>query len=505
MSKRFTESEMLAYTKNRHEEKALQTRIRQLTDQLEEVQDNSKREKNDMMDHFRNFVKTSGSCPQPYFVIENGQHETLYQNFFINIRRMKQPWAYSINNDTFNAVYRDALLTEGTGQRLRRSKSVTSQRTSSEGRSLCSVSQTSARFSTGLRRAKTDSELVRLVDTRRRGNRVICEKKKIDECTELKNLKIEQSQLSINGDSCVTTRKIDLQDRQPVDSEVFQLNLDEKSNLKSAQSRERKLSSNLPPLPETIGEDSSQVGKPRFVSTKSKLSFPRETDLKEGKANNTIIKKDFANQMSRQEVNLREKTPVSIEINGLIEIKSISQEMDLPKTSEIKEEKAHHSTSLKAPSLKNEQRIHTDLSVKERPLEVLSEPQLRPHTVATMEALDPAQLNGIEGIDSKGCVLYKGRILKNYIRPQHRYKLDPRLMRRKQVSMETLAKLSHTFVRGINHANKHLEIAFPRPARQRLLVELVKKNNAGKGLIASDPNSALLQTKIKAFMNSITK
>ncbi|KAL3882039.1 hypothetical protein ACJMK2_028419 [Sinanodonta woodiana] len=499
MSKRFTESEMLAYTKNRHEEKALQTRIRQLTDQLEEVQENSKKEKNDTMDHFRNFVKTSGSCPRPYFVIENGQHETMYQNFFANIRRMKQPWAYSIKDDTFNAVYRDALLTEGTGQRLRRSKSVTSQRTSLEGKSLCSVSQISARFSTGLRRVKTDSELVRLAESRTGRDR---EQNKTDECAKFKNPKLEPKQLSINGDSGITSCNVDFQDRQSVHSEVFQLNLDEKGSLKSAHPRERKLSSNLSPLPETFGEDSNQIENPRFVATKSKLSFPRETDLK---VNNNIATKDFPNQKSKSEINIREKTPISVEIKGLNDTKVTQQLMNSPKASETKKEKEHRDPSPKAPSLENEDKIYSDSSVKERPLEGLSEPQLRPHTVATMEALDPGQLNGIEEIYSKDCVSYKGRILKNYIRPQHRYKLDPRLMKRKQVSMETLAKLSHTYVRGINHANKHLEIAFPRPARQRLLEELVKKNNAGKGRIAYDPNSAFLQTRIKAFMNSITK
>ena len=101
-------------------------------------------------------------------------------------------------------------------------------------------------------------------------------------------------------------------------------------------------------------------------------------------------------------------------------------------------------------------------------------------------------------------VLYKGKWLRNYIRPEERYKLDPVILRRRQLKMDKLAKQSDTYLGRINHENISVDIAFPRTVRNRILQQLIDANSSGKRQIPSNPDEELLAAKIELFLKSVS-
>jgi len=115
----------------------------------------------------------------------------------------------------------------------------------------------------------------------------------------------------------------------------------------------------------------------------------------------------------------------------------------------------------------------------------------------------PAEVFEDERIRQYTEVVYKGRVLKNYIHPQDRYKLDPIVVKRRQNKMDRLAKESVSFLKRVNHENINVEIAFPRSARRRVLNQLVEENNAGKSYKVNDEDELQIRERMEYFMDSI--
>jgi hypothetical protein len=125
------------------------------------------------------------------------------------------------------------------------------------------------------------------------------------------------------------------------------------------------------------------------------------------------------------------------------------------------------------------------------------------HISKTIFTVDPETLHDVR-VRHLDEVTYRGRKLKNYIKPEERYKLDPLVMKRRQSKMDKLAKESVSFLKRVNHENIKVEIAFPRSARKRIMTKLVKENNSGKCKTVTDNSGPIIQRKIEEFMHSIS-
>ena len=102
-------------------------------------------------------------------------------------------------------------------------------------------------------------------------------------------------------------------------------------------------------------------------------------------------------------------------------------------------------------------------------------------------------------------VLFKGKWIRGYIRPEERYKIDPVILRRKQLNMDNLAKQSDTYLGRINHENMSVDIAFPRTVRNRILQELIDANSSGKSNKPLNPDVEVLATKVEQFLQSVSQ
>ena len=125
-------------------------------------------------------------------------------------------------------------------------------------------------------------------------------------------------------------------------------------------------------------------------------------------------------------------------------------------------------------------------------------------TVVNILTLDPETMHDVKlrHIDD---VMYKGKKIKNYIRPDERYKIDPIVMQRRQQKMDHLAKESITYLKRVNHENINVDIAFPRSARRRILTRLVKENNSKKSRKVCDDSTVEMRRKIDYFMESVSE
>ncbi|ESP04619.1 hypothetical protein LOTGIDRAFT_170591 [Lottia gigantea] len=104
--------------------------------------------------------------------------------------------------------------------------------------------------------------------------------------------------------------------------------------------------------------------------------------------------------------------------------------------------------------------------------------------------------------DGLSQVIFRGQKLKNYIRPQDRYKRDPlNLVKREKMVMKLSMTDSESLEESRKAALKAGE-AFPKAARLRMLNELIASNNNKSGGPHLDYNIEL-QARIEHFLHSI--
>nr|KAG5694868.1 hypothetical protein BaRGS_028796 [Batillaria attramentaria] len=98
--------------------------------------------------------------------------------------------------------------------------------------------------------------------------------------------------------------------------------------------------------------------------------------------------------------------------------------------------------------------------------------------------------------------VFRGFPIRNYVRPQHRYKVDPFLTSRRERLMLRLSMENPVFLNGSRNEHK-AEVVFPKKARRKVLQELVEKNSApvrkeDKGVVPPE-----LRAKIDEFFKTL--
>lgn len=129
------------------------------------------------------------------------------------------------------------------------------------------------------------------------------------------------------------------------------------------------------------------------------------------------------------------------------------------------------------------------------------EPDPDPDSEEACNAADFLPLEGSSSPDS-GCIVFKGFRIRNYVPPQERYRTDPVMSSRRERSKFRLSLENPVCLSG-NRGESKAEMIFPRSARQRVLQELVERNNQP---IRTQDNGVVppeLRAKIDDFFRSI--
>lgn len=102
MGRRFTESEVLAMTRNRREDKALKERLHRLSEERGLYHDNLKKEKTKISQFCLESQRTSGNspCPDCQVACEKSDHVTPRE-----MQRHNKPWSVTPSESTFNVLF----------------------------------------------------------------------------------------------------------------------------------------------------------------------------------------------------------------------------------------------------------------------------------------------------------------------------------------------------------------------------------------------------------------
>ncbi|RUS82520.1 hypothetical protein EGW08_009734 [Elysia chlorotica] len=115
--------------------------------------------------------------------------------------------------------------------------------------------------------------------------------------------------------------------------------------------------------------------------------------------------------------------------------------------------------------------------------------------------------SGIMLIPGRKQVRYKGILLRNYVSPQDRYKIEPRMRHKKPTSIRWSSKegaivMAHSAAGG-EAAAKTVNVVFPKQARKKALAKMVDDNHSQPVDHSARVANAELRAKIDQFLQSV--
>ncbi|XP_052809371.1 uncharacterized protein LOC128237828 [Mya arenaria] len=472
MSRKFTDSEIRAYSKNRYEEKVLRLKLGKLKEDMGIFHDVSSKQRQNLVDECKEIRMTTGGSPVP--------KELLIGTPFDFSSRVQRPWAYSVMETTYNMAYKDATIpvpklkrrkseSDSVRSMPRSARSMFEMRTAArENRVHSSKSYASSKRSHIT--SFSDSAIKNVALISDFPNKFMCSSRgeeskgasgmpPID--AKLGSIKEDHNQVFQSPN--ITVDHIDTQNKQSPDTEKR-----EKNNM---ESKEEINPNNLFVKP--VRPESRIYGAPIALPPAYKIDS-----------------KDYQDAERTRAIN-RSKSRVSFSASH-VSNDSGNKDAHKPKSASSEKLAPQSEPSKTGSSAVSEQgdseEIHHD------------ESKGRTHIMTLdPDTMQDANLRNLEDI------YYKGRRLRNYIKPEERYKIDPIVMQRRQQKMDKLAKESLTFLKRVNHENIKVDIAFPRSARRRILTKLVQENNSNKSKKVSNDDSFDMKKKIDYFMDSISE
>lgn len=117
MGRRFTESEVLAMTRNRREDKVLREKLFKISEERGIYHDNLKKERKKISQLCIESRRTSGNspCPDCQFLCEKSDHVTIRQ-----MQRHNKPWSVTPSESTFNVLFQKNNFASSESQKLRK-------------------------------------------------------------------------------------------------------------------------------------------------------------------------------------------------------------------------------------------------------------------------------------------------------------------------------------------------------------------------------------------------
>ncbi|KAK3098574.1 hypothetical protein FSP39_020810 [Pinctada imbricata] len=596
MSKRFTESEVLAMTRNKKEEKALKLRLQKLTEQKGEYCDNSLKERKQLVSLCKDGQRTSGYSPVPSSTCftHDVSVPTLQE-----MRRFTRPWAMTPLTTTFNINYQNTSPMSSTSS-LRRAKSSRERRTNTATSLMSSrISRNSSMVlksfdtessfeNTGRSRFGLDGDVTVMAGSARKENRGA---NMMDLGT---NSQIKEENIPEMGKEIGRTREYEMKDdaltsndqnnNQPLENKgigrltnghpisdpnsntltdsmeyndvrskadyvitnseetAVNIYLDEALRIEKpnnvakvkfrveqqnqeSESKTEKLSTNdekVENLPSQIW--SRQKGN-RFALTEEEIEelseafkkpkiFPKLSMYNTRPLNfHSVEKGNKIHENNRRSTHLvRESSQPNVPRNE----SSTDEYQTLPPRLN------HQSTQ--ADDTDNVEMANQRQSINQRPLTSIgestmdrnvtqnnifshkpeaSDAQVRPHTVTGVEAYTDRELDFSSDSEGEEVIFHKGRKIRNYVKPQHRYKNDPFHFRRREKLIRKLATETEVYLDEQRKKLYNVEITFSKASRQRLLKQLVDENSSRENKAKIDTKDDKLDSKIKSFLRSI--
>lgn len=516
VNRKFSDSEIRAFTKNRHEEKVLKTKLQKLNDEFGFYHEFSAKQRTLLLTENKNTCRTSGDSTV-------SQIPSLVQNKFDISKRFRRPWAYSVMETTHNVKYKEAVIPLPKPKYRRvRSKSEAALHVGSGGLRGRNTELPPGNFSSLQRSKSCISRIITGSDSNRFD--------RIADTTPLPNEEHEKLNPLLQrekGDPCQTGRsqnsffvtKTSLQEEsypviidtkqfetsadkicalvddipsniQPCIEDSFKLERFQLNELFDVEKRHDLMMPKVIILPRVYETENSTDFQRRVRRSRSRVNFgvSDSPGIKEIEAPENFSKREKMKQDSSFLTKTENDSEGDCHVTNENH-KTISKEMG-EKVLDSQDGGNSGNDLLESSPCKSrlQKRYYSQRSLSAGALIIPS--NRRPEEADSNQSRD---------------VFYKGRRLKNYIKPEERYKLDPLIVRRRQMKMDRLAKESVTYLARINHENLSVEIAFPRAARSRILQQLIKENNSCKNQLPLNPDAELLKIKTEEFLTSISK
>ena len=483
MSRKFSDSEIRAYSKNRYEEKLLRQRLDKLKESAGVFHDATAKQRQDLVVECKDIrMTTGGSQPPDGFVLDT--------TFDIS-KRVSRPWAYSVMETTYNAAYRDAVIPLPKRSRNgTRSRSGTSRGLLSRS-SMCSNRiRSSKSYSPSIKSAQTTrSENILHGPPPNNMNRSVS-------YPEINNFKTKNHSIvmRINGNENPNQTE-----------EANTVNKDTASTITCDDHSSKNFKDEMDGDTKTTNGNHLHVTETvTDIDTGDSVSYK---PLEERNVDTRIITLPPMYKIDSKAYQDAERERA---INRSRSRVSFSSFVGIHETKDDYRPKSKSSDTKRPPSdirtSEHENKHEKSDSEKENKLleESVADNNSNDKTTKTVHTIDPETLLDANVRKSEE-VVYRGKRIRNYIKPEERYKLDPLVMKRRQNKMDKLAKESVSFLKRVNHENIRVEIAFPRSARKRILTKLVNENNSGRSKTVIDSNEPVIRRKIEYFMSSMSE
>lgn len=476
MSRKFTESEIRAYSKNRYEQKLLRHRLNKLNVSAGIFHETSAKQRQRLVTECKSIRMTTGGSPVPVgFAID--------ADFDIS-KRVTRPWAYSVMDTTYNAVYRDAVipLPKQNRRKCEVSRGLVSRSSFYSSRVMSSKSHASS-----MKSHRSDNIYQHVVPP------------KINRCASTPVISdFKKSNLDI-------TTKIGQAHVNDSDEKAKLIEAEPKDAHSDTSPREHyKLSKGVV----------QEAGKENIGN---ELEIETEVDIYK---TNDVVNDENVFKITSNEYVPNTRVIIlppmyTIDTKAYQDAereRTISRSRSRVSFSGFVGTNEQHSEQSKYVGHIKPLSPETNISDQENTTSYSAESG-HENVADCDNENNGKQCNSIYTVDPETMhnkvrqindVIYRGRRLKNYIKPEERYKLDPLIIKRRQNKMDKLTKESVSFLKRVNHENIRVEIAFPRSARKRILTKLVRENNDNSNKLIWNNNEPVMQKKIEYFMKSIS-
>lgn len=533
MGRRFTESEVLAMTRNRREDKALKERLHRLSEERGLYHDNLKKEKTKISQFCIESQRTSGNspCPDCQVACEKSDHVTPRE-----MQRHNKPWSVTPSESTFNVLFQQNNFATPESRKFRRRSSAL--RKSSESRTeeteCTSVSTTgNSEYSTqqnGQEGSLNISDESRVLSSTPVSNKVLISDDVAEDCGQYsysftdrsnkgKTLRIsstksgkpdrnmnvsspfqETIQAGSFDNKSKTTDTTKKQNGQNLKKELGQLvhGCDAKTNDDEKETQKRFDIGNV--LEETEDKLKSECVKDKSCEPEIDKAFKEKALFLDQPPLPVLeeVPNEEADEKSEQEYmmvytirNDEQNTENRMQENGPLTHIGGSSNTFLRSQSSS----GDRQIQIVDVALENDGSAAITLSHVEKQ---------RPHTVAGGELItEDSELKSLPDVDHRNFMWFKGKKLHDYVKPQDRYKHDPFKMKKREKLMKKLATETPVFAEDQREQILNVEMTFSKATRARLLKQLVEENSTKRQTSSRNSYEQSLNSKIGQFMKSI--
>lgn len=547
MGRKFTESEVLAMTRNRREDKALRETLHKLTEERGFYYDNLKKERKKISQFCRESQRTSGNspCPDCQESCNKSDHVTPRQ-----MQRHNKPWSVTPSESTFNVLFKQNNFETTESRKMH--KRTNALRKSSHSRNSSELRDFVSPVASG-KEIHKDTVL-----------ESCSEKLPFPQTEEIERAlcstpvpKEEQSQesdiVSIATDVDKYSRNSKDQTNRPKSVRILSPKPNKSSDVVSGSSANQVSEKSECFLQELTSENQTTKTEGRDIRSKvNEKAGPcgsQAERVAKAPARDNPEKANKVTENGNTQENERVKDSICKQVNRNIaskeigESEEIADRLTLPVLDELPDEESEDKANqeyMMVYTLTDDGKMAEDgafgngghtkheregkifrsqTSLEDNNIQIVSvalendgtaaitlshvEKQ-RPHTVAGGEVfVEDPDLKSLTDVDHRDFMWFRGKKLHNYVKPQERYKHDPFKMKKREKLMKKLATETPVFAEDQREQILNVDMTFSKATRARLLKQLVEENSSKRHTNSRNSYEQTLNSKIDHFMKSI--